>query len=332
MLNIRNTPIIAVGIVVALATTACANGQVGMASNQPLPAQTGPAQSTPSAQPSSAAIVNTWSGATVNLKSLPLGDGNLSTTASKSGSVYSCTGGNEARAGGPMETQPWIHGKTWDMTAKAVVEGKVTWPTAAFKVTNDAQTRTITTNSLPVDTATGEFPIAPSDPAHEYDRNPNSIGEHATTIKLPVNPQKSATPQCLPMGAIGVMLNGVLLFNALDAAGRDGVAHEVQDVCQGHPARGELYHYHDVPSCLRDAATGPSTVVGWAYDGFPIVVERDAAGKLPTNADLDECHGRTSPILLNGKVVTTYHYDATLEYPYTIGCFAAPNAVGRTAR
>ena len=35
-------PIIAVGIVVALATTACANGQVGMASNQPLPAQTEP--------------------------------------------------------------------------------------------------------------------------------------------------------------------------------------------------------------------------------------------------------------------------------------------------
>ena len=118
-----------------------------------------------------------------------------------------------------------------------------------------------------------------------------------------------------PDGAIGVMLNGVLLFNALDAAGRDGVAHEVQDVCQGHPARGELYHYHDVPSCLRDAATGPSTVVGWAYDGFPIVVERDAARKLPTNADLDECHGRTSPILLNGKVVTTYHYDASVEYP-----------------
>jgi hypothetical protein len=38
------------------------------------------------------------------------------------------------------------------------------------------------------------------------------------------------------------------------------------------------------------------------------VVERDAAGDLPTNADLDECHGRTSPILLDGEVVTMYHY------------------------
>ena len=70
-----------------------------------------------------------------------------------------------------------------------------------------------------------------------------------------------------------------------------------------------------------DASKGASTVVGFARDGFPIVVERDAAGDLPTNADLDECHGRTSPVLLDGEVVTTYHYAATHEFPYFIGCF-----------
>ena len=42
---------------------------------------------------------------------------------------------------------------------------------------------------------------------------------------------------------------------------------------------------------------------------------------LPTNADLDECHGRTSPVLLDGEVVTTYHYSATHEFPYFIGCY-----------
>jgi hypothetical protein len=57
------------------------------------------------------------------------------------------------------------------------------------------------------------------------------------------------------------------------------------------------------------------------------VVERDAAGNLPNNADLDVCHGRTSPILEDGEIVTTYHYDATLEYPYTVGCFHGTNAV-----
>ena len=68
-------------------------------------------------------------------------------------------------------------------------------------------------------------------------------------------------------------------------------------------------------------------MVGWAYDGYPIVVERDAAGNLPTDADLDECHGRTGPVLVDGQVVTTYHYSATLEFPYTLGCFHGTSAV-----
>lgn len=59
-------------------------------------------------------------------------------------------------------------------------------------------------------------------------------------------------------------------------------------------------------------------------------VERDASGGLPTNADLDRCHGRTSPVLLDGEVVTTYHYSATLEFPYFIGCFTGtPVSTGR---
>ena len=331
MLSAVNPRILVVGFAVALVVSGCATGQDAADSTDPSPTQSASMNDSQSSAPATS-IVNTWSGKKVALNALPLGDGKLSTDAANAGSVYSCTGGNEARAGGPMESQPWIHGSTWDMTAKAVVQGSKSWPSAAFKVTTDGQSRTITTNGLPVDTVTGQFPISASDPAHEYDRNPNSIGAHPTTVTLPINPQKAATAQCVPMGAFGVMLNGVPLFNALDAGGRDGVAHEVQDVCQGHPARGEVYHYHDVPVCLRDAATGPSTVVGWAYDGYPIVVERDAAGNLPTNADLDQCHGRTSPILLNGKVVTSYHYDATLEYPYTIGCFAGTDVVAQSPR
>ena len=73
---------------------------------------------------------------------------------------------------------------------------------------------------------------------------------------------------------------------------------------------------------VRIAAVGPSTVVGFAHDGFPIVVERDARGNLPTNADLDRCHGRTSTIVLDGKKVEMYHYSATYEFPYFIGCYA----------
>ncbi|HEY6280517.1 MAG TPA: hypothetical protein VIW72_01815, partial [Burkholderiales bacterium] len=37
--------------------------------------------------------------------------------------------------------------------------------------------------------------------------------------------------------------------------------------------------------------------------------------------DLDECHGRVSTILWDGKEMSMYHYVLTREYPYTVGCF-----------
>ena len=40
-----------------------------------------------------------------------------------------------------------------------------------------------------------------------------------------------------------------------------------------------------------------------------------------TNKDLDACHGTTSKVWFNGKHVRMYHYVATHEFPYTVGCF-----------
>ena len=115
--------------------------------------------------------------------------------------------------------------------------------------------------------------------------------------------------------------NGVVLLNALDAAGRDAGAHEMLDHCNGHPMMAGEYHYHGVSPCLMPAKPSSSTLVGYAFDGYGIYVERNAAGKLPTNADLDACHGRTSKVLFNNKVVVMYHYDATVAYPYSVGCY-----------
>ena len=93
------------------------------------------------------------------------------------------------------------------------------------------------------------------------------------------------------------------------------------------------YHYHNIASCIRNATDGSSTVVGFAFDGFPITVERDANGALPSNADLDLCHGRTSDIVVDGTTVRMYHYSATLEFPYFIGCYAGtPVSAGTPAR
>lgn len=63
------------------------------------------------------------------------------------------------------------------------------------------------------------------------------------------------------------------------------------------------------------------TFAGYAVDGFGIYVERNAKGQLLTNSSLDKCHGRVSKVQRNGTSQSIFHYVATLEYPYTIGCF-----------
>jgi hypothetical protein len=119
---------------------------------------------------------------------------------------------------------------------------------------------------------------------------------------------------------IGVALSGVAIFNALDAAGRDAVAHEVQDRCNGHPQMQGQYHYHGPTDCIP-GATASNGLIGYALDGFGIYSSYDEGGRELTNADLDECHGRVSRIMWDGREVTLYHYVLTREYPYTVGCF-----------
>jgi hypothetical protein len=189
--------------------------------------------------------------------------------------------------------------------------------------------RVVDTNDLPHYHTTGTFPVGSSDPAASYDRNPNSIGAQAIAWSLALNPKAAASPSCVPMGSIGVLNDGVVLYNALDGEGRDAVAHEVLDLCAGHPDMSSTYHHHDVPPCILSAAKGSSTLVGYARDGYGIYVERDTAGNLLTNTALDVCHGRTSVVLWNGKKQAVYHYDATLEYPYTVGCFHGTATGGR---
>lgn len=228
---------------------------------------------------------------------------------------------------------PWINtaSNIWNLEAKLKAEGAHVWPTASHSFTVHGANRVLQTDDLPVGSTTGTFPISSSDPAYQYDRNPNSVTSQTLSWTVPTNPTAAATPSCTGMGPIGVMTNGVVIFNALDATGRDAGAHEVQDSCDGHPQMSGIYHYHDYSTCLDTAATkkaGSSTLVGYAFDGYGIYVERDVSGNLPTDANLDACHGRTSKVLWNGKETVVYHYDVTLEYPYLVGCFHGTPVTG----
>lgn len=267
-------------------------------------------------------ITNKWVGPSVDITKLPIGTSKVLTTSFGVGVLFACDAGNSG-GGGAHAAGPWLNEAdgTWDKSQKGSVKGDVAWPMARYKESINGESRVITSNGLPVDSITGTFPIAADDPAYAYDRNPNRIASNVVSLTLPASPTTAANPTCLGKGPIGVAKNGVTFFASIDERNRDAIAYETQDKCDGHPQQASQYHYHDIPSCILKASTGPSTVVGYANDGFPIVVERDSSGELPTNKDLDQCHGRTSPVLIDNEVVNTYHYSATIEFPYYIGCF-----------
>lgn len=247
---------------------------------------------------------------------LPLGDGKVSNSPQK-GYVYACQ--TEFRGGGAEHIGSWVNGSSWDPTKKIAVQGEVKWPNAKFTITNKDGKLVISGNDLPTEQTTGIFPISNSDPAYQYDRNPNSILAQNIVFELTSTPELASSPSCTSGGSIGIMTNGVLLFNGLDAAGRDAVAHEVQDSCDGHPQQSGQYHYHSLSKCLIE--TSSEQVIGYALDGFGITGPKQTDGSYLGTNELDECHGTTSEIIWNGERKSIYHYVMTADYPYSIGCF-----------
>ncbi len=251
----------------------------------------------------------------VDLTHLELGNGKASTSP-QVGYVYSCMQFNNV---GDSANGSWFNGDgTWDATRKLTVDGSVTWP-GSFTISIQGDQRVFTSNDLP-DHPTGIYPISPSDDAYQFDRNPGSISAQSITLSFPANPVLAAQPNCVG-GEIGIMLSGVVIFNAFDADGRDAPANEIQDDCDGHPQNTGIYHYHSLSDCLEDTTGGHSAIMGYAFDGYGIYGYYGEDGAELTNEDLDECHGHTHAIEWDGQTVEMYHYHATHQFPYVVGCF-----------
>lgn len=248
-------------------------------------------------------------------------------------SVYACQGGT---MGAPL-SRPWFAADgTIDFAKKPFDEGSVAW-SGKLQIGVEDVNLFIVGNGLPKNHNTGSFPVAPSSEAYQYDPNPGSIGSQVIQWYVPAAPQIAAKPYCLPMGPVGISYSGTVIFHALDADLRDAVANETQDACEGHPApTAELYHVHHRSPCWEytDAATGFQRAIGIALDGFEIYGPLDVDGNYQTNADLDECHGRESPVRqADGSYKTVYHYVANDEFPYIIGCYKGkPTHVASTGR
>lgn len=265
---------------------------------------------------------------------VPIGDGNISNSPQQ-GFLYSCQTSFNPNAGGASKTGDWFDeaSGTYDPDLKPTVDGAVEWP-SEINVSVSGDKRIIIGNGLP-DHATGNFPVSRSDDAYEYDRNPGTISPYNVLLTFDVNPKIAAEPSCVPMGMIGFALSGAALFNALDGRGDDAAAHEIMDLCSGHPQQQGQYHYHDLSDCLVDTNSGPnghSDLLGYALDGFGIYGINEVAGVTLTSADLDACHGHTGEVIWDGKLTEIYHYHYSEDYPYTVGCFVGDiNASAQSA-
>jgi len=287
---------------------------------QPVPDATQPSAT----QTAPAVQINVEHHSDVDITHLELGDGKVS-SGPQMGYVYSCITAFDSTGGGAGSPGNWLNGDgTWDLTRKQVVDGSIIWP-HSFTISLQGDQRIFQGNDLP-DHPTGIFPIASTDDAYSADRNPNSIQSQNITLSLPALPTAVARPNCVA-GEVGILLSGVVIFSAFDAEGRDAPAHEVQDGCNGHPQNTGFYHYHSLSNCIQDTASGHSALMGYAFDGYGIYGYYGEDGRELTNADLDECHGHIHMIEWNGQMVEMYHYHATHEFPYIVGCFHGTAAI-----
>jgi hypothetical protein len=151
-----------------------------------------------------------------------------------------------------------------------------------------------------------------------------SGGLKGDTVSVNVCPTAAASTSATNMGAIGFTISGIALFNAYEATQTAALADNASytfvdannvtqtasflDTCAAH-SNGSYWHYHGVPSCvtsLVDTSTGPSHLIGFALDGYPIYGGRDISGNVITTSQLDACNGITS--VTPEFSTATYHY------------------------
>ncbi|MEY4169473.1 MAG: hypothetical protein RLZ94_546 [Actinomycetota bacterium] len=132
------------------------------------------------------------------------------------------------------------------------------------------------------------------------------------SFDIPSVPEYTSSVTKAPLGSIGVMISGAVLYNPYEGDGStvamasnftitddNGITASFVDKCAGHPTpdRG-AYHYHGLPNCVTrkvDKEKGASHIIGIALDGFPIYGANDINGEPVDVATLDECNGITSP-------------------------------------
>ena len=150
-----------------------------------------------------------------------------------------------------------------------------------------------------------------------FKKNPNVISlTNAFTFKIPLNPVMSNTHASTSLGAIGVAVNGVPLFNQY-AGPNQPLTNEIIsfDQYRGHPTGTSIYHYHVEPIYLTQTK-GKEALMGFLLDGFPVYgPEENGAAVIESNLDIYHGHTSKTTDYPNG----IYHYHITNTDPYING-------------
>lgn len=234
----------------------------------------------------------------------------------------------------------YANSKTTSMNTAEILK-EIHW-NKTIKITIQDKTVQLKSNGIPNHKRNAQY-LVPKPGIMVPDKNTAVIADDPTkpqnyNFTITTTPQFAAHTTKAPLGSIGLMISGAVLFNPYEADDHtiamasnfclpDANGNKVWfvDACSGHPTPREgMYHYHGLPNCVTsqvDKPKGPSHIIGIALDGLFIYGANDIHGKIIDVTSLDECNGINSPTpeFPNG----VYHYvlPGTQDETSSIRCF-----------
>jgi hypothetical protein len=160
-----------------------------------------------------------------------------------------------------------------------------------------------------------------------FKKNPNTIAVKTYTFKIPLNPKVSTNHAATPLGAMGVAINGIPLYNQYAGPNTPLTSEVISfDQYRGHPdAKGD-YHYHVEPLYLTTIKVTKSSLIGFLLDGFPVYGPQEN-GIDVTNDMLDAYHGHTAATADYPNGIYHYHINNTDPYINGSGYYGTPGTV-----
>ena len=134
-------------------------------------------------------------------------------------------------------------------------------------------------------------------------------------MTIPKLPGEASEKEQTALGAVGMALNGVPLYNDFEGGGvLQENAWSTFDAAGAHPGPNEDYHYHCEGTYLT---VDDANLIGFLRDGFPVYGRKEMDGTYPTDLDENGGHVGMTPDFAE----SIYHYHVSNEVYSTSGLY-----------